>query len=54
LERLIEPTAEKKEKVKRVSGKYFIKKTAVASSPEAYNEELAQRLWQVSEELAAL
>jgi len=37
--------------VEGVSGKYFIKKKAMASSPESYNAEIARRLWQVSEGL---
>jgi NAD(P)-dependent dehydrogenase (short-subunit alcohol dehydrogenase family) len=40
--------------VEKVSGKYFIKKTPVDSSPESYDEEIARRLWKVSEELTGL
>jgi NAD(P)-dependent dehydrogenase (short-subunit alcohol dehydrogenase family) len=40
--------------VEKVTGKYFIKKTPVASSPESYDEGIAQRLWKVSEELTGL
>ena len=40
--------------VEKVSGKYFIKKTPVESSPESYDEEIARRLWKVSEELTSL
>jgi len=40
--------------VEKVSGKYFIKKTPVDSSPESYDEEIARRLWKVSEELTSL
>ena len=40
--------------VEKVSGKYFIKKTPVESSPESYDEEIARRLWKVSEELTGL
>jgi len=40
--------------VEEVTGKYFIKKAEVASSPESYNLELAKRLWDVSMELAGL
>jgi NAD(P)-dependent dehydrogenase (short-subunit alcohol dehydrogenase family) len=40
--------------IEYVSGKYFIKKTRVASSPESYDEEIARRLWKVSEELTGL
>lgn len=41
-------------KVENVSGKYFIKKKTVASSPESYDEGIAHRLWKVSEELTGL
>ena len=34
-----------------VTGKYFVKKRAVASSPESYDVAIATRLWQGSEEL---
>jgi NAD(P)-dependent dehydrogenase (short-subunit alcohol dehydrogenase family) len=37
--------------VEGVTGKYFVKKRAVASSPESYDLAIATRLWQVSEEL---
>jgi NAD(P)-dependent dehydrogenase (short-subunit alcohol dehydrogenase family) len=40
--------------VEKVSGKYFIKKTQAASSPESYDEEIARRLWKVSQELTGL
>ena len=40
--------------VEKVSGKYFIKKIPVESSPESYDEEIARRLWKVSEELTSL
>lgn len=40
--------------VENVSGKYFIKKTSVESSPESYDEEIARRLWKVSEALTGL
>ena len=40
--------------VENVSGKYFIKKTSVESSPESYDEEIARRLWKISEELTGL
>jgi retinol dehydrogenase 14 len=40
--------------VEKVSGKYFIKKTAVASSPESYDEETARRLWGISEQLTGI
>jgi NAD(P)-dependent dehydrogenase (short-subunit alcohol dehydrogenase family) len=37
-----------------VTGKYFIKKRAVASSPESYDVAIAQRLWEVSSQLTGL
>ena len=37
-----------------VSGKYFIKKTSVASSPESYDVDIANRLWAVSAKLTGL
>jgi NAD(P)-dependent dehydrogenase (short-subunit alcohol dehydrogenase family) len=37
----------------RVSGKYFVKQTPVASSPESYHEGAARRLWDVSAALTA-
>jgi NAD(P)-dependent dehydrogenase (short-subunit alcohol dehydrogenase family) len=37
--------------VSNVSGNYFINKKAVLSSPESYNKALAQKLWDVSEQL---
>jgi NAD(P)-dependent dehydrogenase (short-subunit alcohol dehydrogenase family) len=40
--------------VEGVAGKYFIKKKAVPSSPASYDREAAQRLWEISEELAGL
>jgi NAD(P)-dependent dehydrogenase (short-subunit alcohol dehydrogenase family) len=40
--------------VEGVSGKYFMNKKAVRSSKASYDECLAQRLWQVSEELTGL
>ena len=40
--------------VERVTGKYFIKKSTVASSPETYNEEIARHLWEVSAKLTGL
>jgi len=39
--------------VEGVTGKYFVKREAVASSPFSYDEELAKRLWEVSEKLTA-
>ena len=40
--------------VEGVTGKYFSKKRAVASSPESQNAERARRLWEVSERLTGL
>lgn len=34
-----------------VTGKYFIKKSPVSSSPESYEVKIAKRLWEVSAEL---
>jgi NAD(P)-dependent dehydrogenase (short-subunit alcohol dehydrogenase family) len=40
--------------VEGVTGKYFIKKAAVASSPESYDLGGSRRLWQASSKLAGL
>jgi NAD(P)-dependent dehydrogenase (short-subunit alcohol dehydrogenase family) len=40
--------------VERVTGKYFVKKAPVRSSPESYDEETARRLWDRSAQLAGL
>jgi retinol dehydrogenase 14 len=40
--------------VEKVSGKYFIKEIPVESSLESYDEEIARRLWKISEELTGL
>ena len=37
--------------VTTVSGKYFIEKKCVESSPSTYNEETARHLWKVSEQM---
>jgi len=37
-----------------LTGKYFIKKRAVASSPESYDEGLARQLWATSVQLTGL
>ena len=37
--------------VSSVTGKYFIDRRSIKSSPLSYNEELAGRLWKVSEEM---
>lgn len=40
--------------VEGITGKYFIKKGEVASSPESYNQEIARRLWDQSLKLTGL
>jgi NAD(P)-dependent dehydrogenase (short-subunit alcohol dehydrogenase family) len=40
--------------VEAVTGEYFVKKRAVASSPESRNAALARRLWEESERLTPL
>jgi len=40
--------------VEGVTGKYFIQKRAVASSPESYDEGIARRLWEVSVKLTGV
>jgi NAD(P)-dependent dehydrogenase (short-subunit alcohol dehydrogenase family) len=40
--------------VEQISGKYFIKKVAVASSPESYDEQIARSLWMVSLQLTGI
>ena len=40
--------------VEGVSGKYFVKETAVSSSPESYDEEAARRLWEISCQMTGL
>src|SRR5262249_11396561 len=39
--------------VEGVTGRYFVRQTAVASSPASRDEAAARRLWQLSEELTA-
>jgi NAD(P)-dependent dehydrogenase (short-subunit alcohol dehydrogenase family) len=39
--------------VEGVTGKYFVKRDAVPSSPLSYDEDLARRLWEVSEKLTS-
>jgi NAD(P)-dependent dehydrogenase (short-subunit alcohol dehydrogenase family) len=36
-----------------VTGKYFVNKKEAESSQESYNEEIAEKLWQISEELTS-
>jgi NAD(P)-dependent dehydrogenase (short-subunit alcohol dehydrogenase family) len=40
--------------VEGVSGKYFVKREAAPSSPLSYDEDLARRLWKVSEVITGL
>ena len=40
--------------VKGVTGKYFVEREAIASSPLSYDEQVAARLWEVSEQLTAV
>jgi NAD(P)-dependent dehydrogenase (short-subunit alcohol dehydrogenase family) len=40
--------------VEQVTGKYFIKKKEARSAKESYDEQVAQRLWRVSEEMTQL
>ena len=39
--------------VEGVTGKYFVKRAAVPSSPPSYDKNLAKRLWEVSEKLTS-
>jgi NAD(P)-dependent dehydrogenase (short-subunit alcohol dehydrogenase family) len=40
--------------VEGVTGKYFVKHNAITSAPLSYDENLAKRLWEVSEKLTAI
>jgi NAD(P)-dependent dehydrogenase (short-subunit alcohol dehydrogenase family) len=40
--------------VEGVTGKYFVKKSATRTSASSYNEDMARRLWDVSEKLTGL
>lgn len=40
--------------VEGVTGKYFVKREAAESSPLTYDEDLAKRLWEISEELTSI
>lgn len=40
--------------VEGVTGKYFVEREAIASSPLSYDEQVAARLWDVSKQLTAL
>jgi hypothetical protein len=37
--------------VEGVSGRYFVKQKAIASSPQSQDQAAAERLWRVSEEM---
>lgn len=37
-----------------ITGKYFVKKQAVASSPASYDEASARRLWEISQQLTTI
>jgi NAD(P)-dependent dehydrogenase (short-subunit alcohol dehydrogenase family) len=39
--------------VEGITGRYFVKRAAVASAPLTYDQEVAQRLWRVSEAMIA-
>ena len=40
--------------VEGVTGKYFVKRNAVTSAPLSYDQDLAKRLWEVSEKLTGI
>jgi len=40
--------------LEKVSGKYFVDKTPVASSPISYDEAVSRRLWEISESMTGL
>jgi len=40
--------------VEGVSGKYFVKRKPVQSSPLSYDEDIAKRLWEISEDLTSI
>ncbi len=40
--------------VEGITGKYFVKRRAVPSSPASYDEDAARRLWEVSAEMTGL
>lgn len=42
------------EDVKGITGKYFVDKEAVRSSPMSYDQQAAQDLWKISEEMTGL
>lgn len=42
------------EEVEGVTGRYFVKEKAVASSPESYDEDSARRLWDISCQMTGL
>lgn len=40
--------------VEGVTGKYFVKREAAPSSPVSYDEQVARRLWEISQQLVAV
>jgi NAD(P)-dependent dehydrogenase (short-subunit alcohol dehydrogenase family) len=40
--------------VEGVTGKYFVKREPVQSSPLSYDEEIAKRLWEINENLTSI
>jgi NAD(P)-dependent dehydrogenase (short-subunit alcohol dehydrogenase family) len=40
--------------VEGVTGQYFVKKKSTRSNKESYNEDIAKRLWDVSEEMTGI
>jgi hypothetical protein len=37
-----------------VTGKYFVKREPAQSSPLSYDEDIAKRLWEISEDLTSI
>lgn len=40
--------------VEGMTGQYFVKKKAIRSNAESYNEDIAKRLWDISEEMVGI
>jgi hypothetical protein len=40
--------------VEGITGKYFVRREPVQSSPISYDEEIAKRLWEISENLISM
>jgi hypothetical protein len=40
--------------VQGIAGRYFVNRDPVDSAPVAYDQEMARKLWQVSEDLTAI